>query len=70
LTEIATMKKDSILFKRVDKPTDRKFKFEGFCPHCNKIRYFRWHGGSIRTTTYRCMKCGYIVTEEDHYENE
>ncbi len=64
------MKKDSILFKEVTKPTDRKLKFEGFCPKCNKIRFFRWTGGSIRTTEYKCMKCGNEVTELDTYENE
>jgi len=61
------MKKPSVLFKRVDKPTDRKLRFEGFCPKCNKTRDFRWDGGGLNTTTYRCITCSNIVAEQDVY---
>lgn len=62
------MKKESILFKRVDKPTDRKLRYEGFCPKCNKTRDFRFHGGSLYVSEYRCIKCGNIVEEKDRFD--
>ena len=61
------MKKESVLFKRVDKETDRKLKYEGFCPKCNKTRLFRFNGGTLYTSDYRCMKCSNIVTEIDSF---
>lgn len=61
-------KKESKLFRRVDKPTDRKFKFEGYCPCCKKTRFFRWTGGSISETYYTCMSCKTEVREHDEYE--
>jgi len=61
------MKKESVLFKRVDKPSDRKLKYEGFCPKCNKTRDFRFDGGSINESRYRCITCGNIVSEPDVY---
>jgi transposase-like protein len=61
-------KKESKLFKRVDKPTDRKFKFEGYCLYCKKTRFFRLAGGSLYETYYRCMSCKQEVREKDEYE--
>ncbi len=46
------------MFKRVDKPTDKKLRYEGFCQHCNKITPHRFYGGSLHENIYKCMKCG------------
>lgn len=45
------------IYKRVDKPTDRKFRFEGLCPKCGKVTPHRYHGGSLYQDFFRCMKC-------------
>ena len=51
-------------FKRVDKDTDRKLRYEGFCPKCNKITPHRFDGGTFYETRYKCMKCNTINTEK------
>jgi len=47
------MKKNE--FKEVSKSADRKLRYDGFCPKCNKIRPHRWHSGTLYETRYRCM---------------
>lgn len=45
------------VFKRIDLPGDRKLKYEGFCPKCNKATQHRFHSGSLYEDIFRCIKC-------------
>lgn len=37
----------SRFYVRVDKDTDRKLRYNGFCSKCNKNTDHRFHGGTI-----------------------
>lgn len=42
---------------RVDKPTDRKMRFNGWCLKCNKYTDQRFSGSTWHEDFYRCIKC-------------
>lgn len=49
---------------RVDKDSDRKFRYNGPCSKCMKNTDHRIEGGSNYENRYICMKCKTINTED------
>lgn len=67
---------EEAVFIQVDKPTDRKLRYEGFCQKCDKVTPHRYHGGSLYMDFFRCMKCKsvnrgkFMETEKEFTDSE